>query len=1839
MAEALTIGETIDSLREALKAYIEATYHVSHPVLIRQRSRLLDQAGVIAQKPFLESTPRYQTGDGLQSLRISDGAKSLFQEMANPPTGGSPLIIDPPYRHQAQAVEAVIEQQKSLVLTTGTGSGKTEAFLLPILAKLAAEADQSPGSFAQPAVRALILYPMNALVNDQLGRLRLLLGDPVVSGMFKDWAGRPARFARYTSRTPYPGVRTVKKDRERLRAIGDFYAGLSDQVDDPVDPHQEDAGRLIENLKDRGKWPAKPDMRKWYGESGQHWRDKAGEFQRAVMLDDDVELMTRHEVLENPPDLLVTNYSMLEYMLMRPLERPIFDMTRDWLAANPDQRFLLVVDEAHLYRGAAGTEVGLLLRRLRDRLDITAERLQVICTSASFHNPDYAPQFAASLSGKEPSDFVTLTGDLALRDREGPGDGDDASMLAAVPMEAYFNGETDSDRLAAIKAFLDARGVESNQPTGAALYEALREFPPMNKLVNLTMQEACALEELGGEIFPGVDSRLANQALTTLVGLGSAARPAPDQPGLLPCRVHSFYRGLPGIWACLDQDCSERDSDLEPGPVGAIYGQPQDTCLCGSRVFELFTCRNCGVAYARAYTDNVESPSFLWAEPGEGFWSAGGVTDELEPLDLLLEPPQQDSVQPADLDLVTGRLDPESLGDRVRRVFLKKDRVSAPSGDDDDAPSSEQRLGEFRPCGVCAQQASFGRSSVQDHQTKGDQPFQALVARQLSVQPPNNTSDPEFAPLRGRKVLIFSDSRQTAARLAPNLQNYSTRDALRPLVLSGWTDLKDVLGDQLTLEDLYFSVLVGASNLKVRLRPKTDQNEPFDILTIVRERLQSGALNDPAARLELIREVDRSESPESLIRDIHITLTDNWYGLPHLALGSVREKASLTSMIDELPDLPVANTNDQKRALVRMWLHKWSSGCGIWLAQMPASFKDAKVRDGGVRSHKGDFAAFKRWMSDQESKRNFKKYWLDSLLGQFCGPAPNNKYWMLGKNLTLDVEGGWGCCSSCRSAQRIFPGSDKCSLCCSPDSVVEIDPDTDEAFVARKGHYRAASLRALNDGEAPIALIAAEHTAQLNAAQADDVFSRAEEYELLFQDVDPTRPGQRRDQPATAIDVLSSTTTMEVGIDIGALSGVALRNMPPARSNYQQRAGRAGRRGNAVATVLGFGTVDSHDEHYFREPEAMVRGVVEDPRLTLDNEEIARRHLTAFLLQRYHQDKLPVIKPDDQPQLFEVLGTVRAFLGSDSPLNRGDFEEWLRSNEDDLRESADRWIPGEIDSRARNTLLAGIVEKTLESIDGALPSEDDGASEDDGDLEVQAEVGEEGRTGDRSSRLLLDRLLYQGVLPRYAYPTDVAQFHVFDVDSAPYRPKFQYAPSQGLPIALSQYAPGKEVWIDGKLWRSAALYSPMPSDRFDAWAQRRLYFECNVCRYACTETYKTAERGEVRDCPACGSEGTFGTAKNWMRPPGFAHRHTEKSGRSPDDQPSKSYATRAKLQAAGPDPEKWQEVTTSLRQHYERRHLLMTNSGPRGEGYTYCTKCGVISPTAIPSTSISAGHPKPYPDEKDPDCEGSAATRGLVLGTDFITDVLLLGLEVEAPLRLQPGHLATNVALRTVADALTIASCRALEVEVGELQAEYRPALSPGGMEGREAEIYMYDTLPGGAGFARRVGEMGQHVFEAALQLLEGCPAECDRSCYRCLRSYKNRFEHELLDRHVGATLLRYLLTGRDPTFSKTRLEASTDRLFCDLERHGLTGVEFSRNAMVEVPGLGPVEAPILATHGGGELIVGVHSPLTPDYAADEILREAAEYATAIPVHLVDEILITRNLPNASSQVLAAVGQ
>ena len=1840
----LTIGETTQQLQRALRDYIEATYHISHPTLVAQRRCLLEEPGVIHQRPYLESTPRYMPGAAFRDLGLESAVLEVFSTVSSAEGGLDLLIHDPPYQHQATSAKLSLVEGRSLVVMTGTGSGKTECFLLPILGKFACEArSKGQGFGATPAVRAMVLYPMNALVNDQLGRLRLLFGDPRIVEKFMDWSGRPARFARYTSRTLYPGVRDESKDQDRLVPIGKYYVRNLELSQEPASPQQAAAEAVVRELKKRGKWPSKPDLIGWYGRKGTRWRDvKSGEFKRCVTLPGDPELVTRHEVQEAPPDVLVTNYSMLEYMLMRPLERPIFDQTREWLRANPEERFLLVIDEAHLYRGAAGAEVALLIRRLRMRLGIPPERLQVICTSASFKDPDYAVQFGAQLTGKDPADFRKVQGSLHLRSGAAKGTRKDASALDAVDLRTFYESDSDDARLSQVASFLEYRSIERPWQLHRSLYDALVYFPPMGNLINLTMTEAQPVNSLGKQLFDGVPPDVASRAVTNLIALGSVARRKATEPGLLPCRVHSFYRGLAGLWICMDQQCASLPAAERGGPAGKLFSQPRDTCDCGARVLELYTCRNCGTAYARAYTNDVDDPNFLWSEPGGAFRTLSGQFDELAPIDLLLEKPVfTEAVEPAEYDLVTARLNPQQLGPRNRQVYVRAGRSGPP--DTEDEPRSAAP-GEFRPCAVCGESAAFGRSSVQDHQTKGDQPFQALIAKQIQVQPPSPVLATRLAPLRGRKVLIFSDSRQTAARLAPNIQTYSTQDALRPLIVYGYDRLASspIVANLLSLEDLYLGVLIAAKDMGVRLRPELKVGESFQDENVVEEAVRSGALDRDTDLLQLLVRLRSSAPPESLLRAITKSLADRYYGLESLALASLIERPEHSPKIDDLPDIPgYAQSHGDKIALARAWLRCWSRP-GFWLSRMPPAWWLIDVQP-----RSGKFKDMHRLLRDTSARSLFDKEWVPELLRFFAEPTAPGKFRLKGGELSLKIGGAWAYCQSCRTSQRPFSGRTTC-VNCGRDTVAPIDPDTDAVFVARKGYYRASTIEALRTPpSSPMALIAAEHTAQLNTAQANEVFSKAEEHELLFQDVDLGPDDSGRERPA--IDVLSCTTTMEVGIDIGTLSGVSLRNMPPARANYQQRAGRAGRRGNAVATVTAFGSADSHNEHYFTNPDQMIRGVVDDPTLTLDNPEIARRHVTAYLLQRYHQAKLPEIKPEAQPHLFAVLGKVLDFKNAEKALNRADFELWLRSNETALKADVAAWLPTEIGASDRQKLLDAFVEDTLSPIDEAIEYDAPGATafsgvlargsaEDEGTtLEAPDELGEERPGRDPASENLLDRLLYKGVLPRYAFPTDVAAFHVFDPDrSTYYRPAFRFTPSQGLPVALSQYAPGKEVWIGGRLWTSGAIYSPMQNDRHRAWVTRQLYYECRYCHYARTTPLENGARGETKDCEACGGVGTFGPARHWLRPPGFAHPVSKPEGTSLDDQPVRSYATRAKLTMhTPPDEAKWTRLNDNLRVHYTRQHLLVTNRGPREEGYRYCTKCGLIEPTALSKGVVGAAHRKPYPDPKDGNCPGGGATNGLVLGTDFISDVLLISITVPPPLTLIPSLLATDVALRTISEALTKAACATLELEASELQTEYRPALTPAGRDGREAEIYLYDTLPGGAGFAQRVGRRGLVVFEDALRILENCPANCDRSCYRCLRSYKNKFVDDLLDRHVGASLLRFVVRGTAPSLDAGRLERSTHLLVQDLERQAVYGLKLERNKLISIPGLNGVVAPVLATkHDGTQFVIGLHGPLTPDEPSDEGLRELKEFSAAFAVHLIDELVVRRNLPSATAALL-----
>jgi hypothetical protein len=240
--------------------------------------------------------------------------------------------------------------------------------------------------------------------------------------------------------------------------------------------------------------------------------------------------------------------------------------------------------------------------------------------------------------------------------------------------------------------------------------------------------------------------------------------------------------------------------------------------------------------------------------------------------------------------------------------------------------------------------------------------------------------------------------------------------------------------------------------------------------------------------------------------------------------------------------------------------------------------------------------------------------------------------------------------------------------------------------------------------------------------------------------------------------------------------------------------------------------------------------------------------------------------------------------------------------------------------------------------------------------------------------------------------------------------------------------------------------------------------------------------------------------------------------------------------------------------------------------------------------------------------------------------------------RLRAGHSSTAVALRTASEALAKAACQLLDIEAGELMAEFRPALTPAGANGFEAEIFLYDTLPGGAGFSSQLADQGAELFQRALRLMKTCPENCDASCYRCLRSFKNKFEHNLLDRHVGAELFEYLLDGELPGFNAERLQASTELLCNDLRRQGEGGVDFDMNVSVSCDGT-TVTAPILARlPGGRQFVIALSAPLTADYPADPQIAALCASGSALNIFVENELVVRSNLPAATRNIQQRLG-
>jgi len=1818
----------IELMREALTTYIAATYHISDPRAVQVRHDLLVTQGGVSQRPFIESTAIYQTGRRFGELDVPEKARELLALLGG--EAGDSLLFDPPYLHQAEALEKALASDAGgtgLVVTTGTGSGKTESFLLPILGRLADEAGTRPGRFEERAVRALLLYPMNALVNDQLGRLRGLFGHRAVRSWFTQAAGRPAKFGRYTGRTLYPGVRSSQRDQTRLKTLS-FYLSLEDRARGDHAASRD----LIDLLRDKGRWPGKPDsqlqaydgLRSWYGKDRSHW-GADDRWLRAVERPEDVELLTRHEIQEACPDILVTNYSMLEYMLLRPVERTIFSDTKAYFERHPDERFTLVLDEAHLYRGANGAEVAYLMRRFLDRLGLKPEQVVSICTSASFSAPVAAAKFAAKLTGTQERAITPIAGAKRAATPSGSGTSTFAEALAACDLSALNHAEA-AVRAEGLAPLLTRRhgGADEVSDLPRALWEALAQEPAVGRARNLTSGTvasedpladgttgpAWAMDALPAALFPDVAIPLAIKATDALLELSSLARPSVAAGALLPARVHLLFRGLPGLWACVDAQCAALPAERRGGPTGKLFAEPRRRCedACGAEVLELHTCRSCGLAVAHGFIAKLLEHRHVWQDDGGGY---GGEDAGPRPAHLCLEHPGDKAdtkLFRADyLDLTTGRLGPEVS--RGRDVWVPRST--------DDA--------EFEACPRCG--AKPERSGISGHKTRGEQPMQELISVQVLEQPARSGSS---APLKGRKALVFSDGRQRASKLAADLNVFGFRDSVRPLLLAGMTRLRAVPGFTPSLDDAPLALALGATLRQVRLRPAGEDDRHLErIGAEARELIDDDDVDLPELMSLSNQASGVPDGGKAMFESIYAVLQDEHTGLEALALGSfgprLSKNARKTLADLDVPVVKGLNAEAVLAAVIDLWL---------WTAVRRRALKLNNV-DGGLEGIWGssgythwngrltpetvealNAAGLKAWVVD------FHKTGVTRLRAALAESGQGDRFYIRGSSVALKSAQAlvWLRCEVCTAvaAENPLLGG-ACPNCAGPTQ--SLDPLADPVFRSRKGFFRKLTERLTREpvGDfAPHQLVAKEHSAQLNDSQTVQALSRNEAYELRFQDV----PIEQDGQVGAPIDVLSCTTTMEVGIDIGGLTAVALRNMPPGRANYQQRAGRAGRRGAGLSTVLTFCASDSgHDVRYFSDPGPMVAGPAPDPVLNLDNAVIARRQAMAFLLTRFQLDRAEAL--GGNADVFSSLGPLKTFMeGPTSGFSLAGFEAWLGENRAALLADMNRLFGAfcpDLDIAEVLNSAPDLLREKLAAPEASDQTERVG--EDDFALEDSSDSETERRGGDKSK--LLDRLFDEGLLPQYAFPTDVASFTVFGDKTDAWRPTAQYSPQQDLNKALSEYAPGHEVWIDGKRHLSLALYHPIPKEAAAVYAERKLYYHCRSCEFALLKEQDEGWPGQTLDCPACGRASTLGPAQRWLRPTGFAQPYGLAAEGAKLEHRDRLRPTQAKLDAFDfdharslgggtmPNGAAWQGWS-------DHRDLIITNRGSqsaRQPGFSYCPRCSRAEPATWEEKQKQLrrgeAHDRPRPPKagEKPKCEGNPIE--IVLGNRFRTDVAVFRLTPPLHWDLSPEVPVTQIAAKSAVEALVRAARNLGDLEPGDVDGGYRFAPVAGAH--RALELYLYDQAAGGAGYIRAASADPDRLLTEALNVLEHS-CTCTDSCYLCLRSYSNRYEHGLYHRRLGADLLRGCMRGSEPNVGDDWATAALNVLARDVADSGGT-------ATLEAGGL---------RFEDGRIAVLAH-PFTPDQpgtAPGRVLAAVGQVTT------VDVLLVDRALPLATAKAL-----
>jgi len=686
-----------EDLQERMSRYLMTALpiHRRFPNLRAEAGKELSRSASLIQGPFLEALPDFPKGTSLEEL-VDKGLLHAGFRSLEPEVLSRPLHV-----HQEEAIRRVVEKEENVVVATGTGSGKTECFFFPLLDTLL-KADIK----GQPGIRAILVYPLNALANDQLYR-RLV---PVLAHQLRDYG---LTVGRYTGQT------TIGRNRswfEQQYLEDEFFRGM------------------------------------FGNEIPSNW------------------LLSREEMLDTPPHILVTNYAMLEHLLLLPRNADLFNYT--------DLRFL-VLDEIHTYSGAQATEVSLLLRKLRNRHVPNAD-VRCIGTSASLGSSKKAKaqiiDFAGRLFGASFSKVITAkreahhlleseveTVRLATTDWIALHD-----VLREVRHAENDRQIEDWNRLVKEKGLAMAVAPEEGKSLSQLLCEPMsRDETVRNLSEHLATEGLEPLARAASHLFPdAADEEEAQNALKGLVALGAFTRESENTFPLLPARYHLFTRGIEEATV----ELAHPDDNAERA-VNLRFRREFKDAKTEMPRYRLMTCRKCGELYFEGFEKGHHlSPehrgrgwkrAVFWLKPKDVHLIPGDSTED--------QAEERKELRKVWIHLDTGEIKemPDDHDDPAEWLETHRARMENPTRDEIDSnPDARPRVTICQSCG------SQDRAEIITPFHPGDQALSTTISEVLySHLPTSKAEETRFTlPGRGRNMLVFSDNRQDAAFFAPYLQ-------------------------------------------------------------------------------------------------------------------------------------------------------------------------------------------------------------------------------------------------------------------------------------------------------------------------------------------------------------------------------------------------------------------------------------------------------------------------------------------------------------------------------------------------------------------------------------------------------------------------------------------------------------------------------------------------------------------------------------------------------------------------------------------------------------------------------------------------------------------------------------------------------------------------------------------------------------------------------------------------------------------------------------------------------------------------------------------------------------